>query len=375
MNNMLQNESGDRLVTARQRAREALSHREPDRVPVDFWSTAETDARLLEHMGLANREELLEAFAVDFRYIAGPEYTGPPVQIHDDGTRYDLWGVPRRQVGVKGDGWEQIYWEVVSYPLADCASVADVEAYDKWPSPDWFDYSVIREQCARCDDYCVVFEGDRLNRIAQLKPAMYLRGADQILVDMMVAPDLFDAIVGRISEFYLEYQRRILQAADGAIDLLMTGDDFGMQNGPIMAPEQWRARLKPGFAAFIELAHQYGVPVMHHTCGSVFELIPDFIDAGLDVLQSLQPEARDMDPARMKKLYGADLAFQGGISIQRTLPFGTPHEVREEARHLFEAMKPGGGFFAGTSHKIQADTPVENVVALIEAYREFGTYA
>ncbi len=362
-------------MTAKQRAKAALLHREPDRVPVDFWSTAETDARLLQHLGLADREVLLQAFAIDFRYIAGPEYAGPALPVQADGTRYDLWGVPRRQVGIKGDGWEQLYWEVVSYPLADCTSVADVEAYANWPSPDWFDYSVIQEQCARCGDYCVIFEGDRLNRIAQLKPAMYLRGADRILVDMVLAPELFDAIVGRINDFYLEYERRLLEAADGAIDLLMTGDDFGMQNGPIMAPQQWRARLKPGFAAFIELAHRYSVPVMHHTCGSVFALIPDFIDADLDVLQSLQPEARQMDPAHMKKLYGADLAFQGGISIQRTLPFGTPHEVRAEVRRLFEAMKPGGGFFAGTSHKIQADTPVENVVALIEAYRDFGTYA
>jgi len=362
-------------VTGKERVRQALLHREADRVPVDFWSTAQMDAKLIEHLGLSDRDELLAAFGVDLRYIAGPEYVGPALRVDDDGTSYDLWGVPRRQVAVTGEGWEQVYWEVVRCPLGACRTVADVDAYEHWPSPEWFDYSVISAQCAACGDLGTVFEGDRLNRIAQLKPAMYLRGADQILIDMLVAPEVFDAIVGHIREFYVEYERRILQAADGAIDLLMTGDDFGMQNGPIVSPEQWRRRLKPGFAAFIEEAHRQGVPVMHHTCGSVFALLPDFIDVGLDVLQSLQPEAADMEPVRLKKLYGAEIAFQGGISIQRTLPFGTPEEVGEEAERVLTAMKPEGGFIAGTSHKIQADTPVENVLALIAAYDESGVYA
>ncbi len=130
----------------------------------------------------------------------------------------------------------------------------------------------------------------------------------------------------------------------------------------------WRKWLKPGFAAFIKLAHHYDVPVMHHTCGAIVELIPDFIDAELDVLQSLQPAVRGMDHDRIKQEFGRDLAFQGGMSVQTALPRGTADEVRGQVKRLFETMKPDGGFIAGTSHKIQADTPVENVLALIEAY-------
>jgi len=343
-------------------------------VPVDFWSTQQTDARLLARLGLASRDELLAAFGVDLRYIAGPEYIGPPLRAEPNGTRYDLWGVPRKQVVVAQEDWQQYYWEVTRYPLADCESVADVEAYDRWPNADWFDYSVIPQQCQACGDACVVFEGDRLNRIAQLKPAMYLRGPDQILVDLLLSPDIFAAITTHLRHFYLEYERRILEAADGNIDLLMTGDDFGTQDGPIMSAEDWRRGLKPGFAAFIQLAHRYQVPVMHHTCGAITELIPDFIDCGLDVLQSLQPGVRAMDHRHIKQEFGRDLAFQGGIGIQQTLPFGTPQQVRQEVRRLFEIMKPGGGFIAGTSHKIQADTPVDNILALMDAYHEFGIY-
>jgi uroporphyrinogen decarboxylase len=359
-------------MTSRERVAQSLRHQPPDRVPVDFWSTREADQRLLAHLQLANREELLTAFGVDCRYIAGPKYTGPPLETDEAGNQRDLWGVSRRRLTLAGPDWQQSYWEVVESPLARCETSAEVAAYPGWPSPDWFDYSVVREQCLACGDACRVFEGDRLNRLAQLKPAMYLRGVEQILVDLRLAPDLFAAIVGRIREFCLEYQRRTLEAAEGELDLLMTGDDFGTQHGLFISVADWRSALRPGFEAFIALAHQHDVPVMHHTCGSIVELLPEFVDCGLDVLQGLQPGTQGMDLPRLKREYGRDLAFQGGIGIQHALPRGTPEEVREEARQVLETMSPGGGYLAATSHAIQADVPPENVLALVEAYREFG---
>lgn len=365
-------EPGQRNMTSRDRVAQSLRHQEPDRVPVDFWSTPEADRRLLARLGLRSREELLGTFGVDFRYIEGPRYIGPPLETDAAGNQRDLWGVRRRRVTLCGPGWEQSYWEVVESPLAPCRSTAEVAAYPGWPSPDWFDYTVVKDQCLAGGEACRVFEGDRLNRIAQLKPAMYLRGVEQILVDLLLAPDLFSAIVGRIRDFYLEYERRTLQAAEGNLDLLMTGDDFGTQRGLLMSVADWRRTLRPGLAGFIRTAHDFGVPVMHHSCGGIAELIPDFLACGLDVLQGLQPGTRGMDLARIKREYGQDLAFQGGIGVQHILPRGTPEQVREEVRRVLETMAPGGGYIAGTSHAIQADVPPENVLALVEAYRELG---
>ena len=360
------------MMTSRDRVARSLRYQEPDRVPVDFWSTPEADQRLLARLALTTREQLLTAFGVDFRYIEGPQYLGPPLETDASGNQRDLWGVLRRRVTLAGPGWQQSYWEVVESPLARCQSGAEVAAYAGWPSPDWFDYGVVREQCLACGEACRIFEGDRLNRIAQLKPAMYLRGMEQILVDLLLAPDIFAAIVGRVAEFCLEYERRTLEAAQGELDLLMTGDDFGTQHGLLMSVAAWRRTLRPGFEAFLRLARQHGVPVMHHTCGGIVELIPDFIDCGLAVLQGLQPGTRGMDLAGIKREYGRELAFQGGIGLQHTLPRGTPEQVRDEVRQVLETMKPGAGYFAGTSHAIQADVPPENVLALIEAYHEFG---
>lgn len=359
-------------MTSRERTKQALRHEWPDRVPVDFWSTREADERLEKRLGLRTREELLKALGVDVRYIAGPRYVGPELETDREGRQRDVWGVWRRRVTLRGAGWEQSYWEVVESPLARCESVAEIAAYPGWPSPDWFDYSVVAAQCRECGETFRVLEGDRLNRIAQLKPAMYLRGVEQILVDLLLSPEIFAAIVGRVAEFCLEYERRTLEAAEGELDLLMTGDDFGTQQGLMMSVADWRRTLRPGFGAFIEAAGKHGVPVMHHTCGGIAELIPEFIACGLRVLQGLQPGTRGMDLARIKREYGRDLAFQGGIGIQHALPHGTPEEVREEARAVLETMREGGGYIAGTSHAVQGDVPPENILALLEAYREFG---
>ncbi|UCF99512.1 MAG: hypothetical protein JSV89_08220 [Spirochaetaceae bacterium] len=252
----------------------------------------------------------------------------------------------------------------------------EILEYDRWPSAEWFDYSSIEEQCLRIRDAgrVVVFMGDRLNRIAQLKPACYLRGFEQIFIDMVENPDLARALFRKISEFYLEYGRRILAAAKGKIDILCTGDDFGSQNAPLISLSMWREFLKPGFEEFVKLGKDHGSFVMHHTCGAIAPLIPDMIECNLDILQSLQPEAMDMDPRFIKKEFGDKLCFQGGISIQKILPQGSPEDVRRHVEAVIEIMSPGGGYIACTSHNIQADTPVNNLLALFEAYRDYGLY-
>jgi uroporphyrinogen decarboxylase len=220
----------------------------------------------------------------------------------------------------------------------------------------------------------VVFMGDRLNRIAQLKPAMYLRGSERILLDLVEEPLIAEAILGRIRSFYLDYGRRILEAACGGIDILCTGDDFGAQGGLLLSPTMWDRFLREGFQAFIRLGGEFGVSVMHHSCGSVAGLIPRLIDCGLDILQSLQPEAAGMEPGRLKQEYGKRLCFQGGVSIQQVLPRGNDQEIRQHVAELFKAMAPGGGFIACTSHAIQVDTSVSAIEALFSAYQELGRY-
>jgi uroporphyrinogen decarboxylase len=216
--------------------------------------------------------------------------------------------------------------------------------------------------------------GDRLNRVAQLKPAMYLRGIENTFADLALHPEIVQAILDRIKAFYLAYLERILDAAGGKIDIVLTGDDFGSQQGLLISPDTWRTYIQPGFAAYVDLIKSYNATAMHHTCGSVVDLLPDLIACGLDVLQSIQPEADRMSLADLKARYGRELCFHGGISIQQTMPFGSPDDVRAAVREIAEIVKPDGGYIFGTAHNIQADTRIENVRALLNAYHAYGRY-
>ena len=136
----------------------------------------------------------------------------------------------------------------------------------------------------------------------------------------------------------------------------------------------WRRFFKEGFRQYVELAHSFGLKVMHHTCGSVRELIPDFLECGLDILQSLQPQAAGMDLEELKREFGRDLVLHGSIDLQGALVHGSPGEVRREVEHRMTVGKPGGAFIICSAHNIQPDVPTGNILALIDAYREFQGY-
>jgi uroporphyrinogen decarboxylase len=356
-------------MDSRERTFLALAHRAGDRIPIDFWASRSMKLKLERELGLSY-EQFLDRYDVDLRYIDGPEYTGPPL-----GENRDIWGVKRTAIAVDVPGGTESYSEVAESPLAAMESVEQIAAYAHWPSPDTFDYTVVEAQCdaIRSQGRVVVFMGDRLNRVAQLKPAMYLRGLEDIFIDVALRPEMARAILDRIKAFYLAYLERILEAARGKVDIVLTGDDFGSQKGLLTSPQAWRTFIRPGFAEYVDLIKSYGAVAMHHTCGSVVDILPDMIGCGLDVLQSIQPEAAHMSLTDLKARFGKDLCFHGGISIQRTMPFGTPDDIRREVRRIASAAKSGGYIF-GTAHNIQADTSVANVQALMEAYHEYGRY-
>ena len=358
----------------RQRVLAAVNHKETDRVPVDFWVVNEIRDRLIRFYKLPDEEALLKLIGVDMRVIRGPSYVGLEMHTHPDGTTEDLWGVGRRRVTF-GEGEKKgSYLELVFSPLASARDVKDIDTYRGWPSPEWWDYTKIAEECARHAGYAVIFSGDRLDRTAQLKTAMYLRGVEQIMVDLVENPAIVECMLEHINTYYLEYNRRVFEVAGGKIDIFMMGDDFGTQKGLMISPPMWQRYFEKGFRDFIALAHQYGIKVMHHTCGGVRPLINYFIDSGLDILQSLQPRATGMELTGLKRDFGDCLTLHGSVDIQKTLPFGTPDEVIGEVRQRLEVGKPGGGFIICTAHNIQVDVPLENVLALIAGYQIYSWY-
>ena len=371
--------AANETMTSRERAEKAIRHEEPDRIPIDIWVTPEIRRRMMDYWGFDEWEDCLQFLGVDFRYWRGSSYVGRRLRTLEDGSVEDLWGVHRRVVQYgEGEWYGGSYEQVTCSPLATARTVEDIRRYPHWPSADWWAYDGVPEQIKalreRAGDVFIWNGGDRLDRTAQLKPMMYLRGVEQAYTDLAMNPEIVEAIVGHIDEYFSEYNRRTFEASKGLIEGFFCGDDMGLQEGAMMSIEMYRRYFKDHFANTIALAHDYGLPVMYHTCGSVYQLIPEWIDVNLDILQSLQPQARDMDICGLKREFGHDLAFQGGGDIQQVLPRGSPTDVRNMVRRLAGCGAPGGGYVFGTAHNIQPDTPIENVVALFEAYHEFGRY-
>jgi uroporphyrinogen decarboxylase len=365
-------------MTGRERVLAAARHQPTDRIPIDYWADGEVTERLLSHFGLSDKEALLQRLGVDLRYVMGPSFRGQQMRVHEDGLVQDHWGVLRKPMTVEGTdrtgrAWRWTYQHVHASPLQTATTLRELEQYPHWPGAELWDYSGVAEECrsAGATGCAVVNGGDRLDRTAQLKPAMYLRGTEQFLSDLLLQPALAECILEHITDYYLAYNERVFQAAGGAIDIFFMGDDMGTQTGLWVSPKLYRKFFKERFRRFNDLAHRYGILTMYHTCGNVTKLIPDFIDCGLDILQSLQPAA--MDLSFLKKEYGRQLAFQGGVDIQQVMPNGTHEQVRQHVRERAELLGGDSGYIFCTAHNLLPDVPTENAVALFESYRELGT--
>ena len=352
-----------RPLTSRERVLAAIQHEETDRVPVDLWITRSSERRLAQHLGCAPGEELREALDIDLRTLF-PPYIGPPLEKTDT-READVWGVVRSQV----TAGRATYMEVSHTPLAHAASVDDLDDF-AWPRADWFDVEAFSAQIERDRGrHAIVVCDERTNRTTVLHQAIYLLGMEKMMMDLAVNEEFMAELFRRIADFYLAVNERIFEACKGQVDLLLIGDDLGTQSGLLISPDMIRRFILPHLARYADQCHAYGIKVLFHSCGSVRDMIGDLIDVGVDVLNPIQRHAAGMIPSEIKEEFGDRLAFHGGADIQHTLPEGSPDDVRTEVRDLIDTMGKGGGYILSSTHNIQDDVPIDNVLAM---YREAG---
>ncbi|MBM3497350.1 MAG: hypothetical protein FJX74_01645 [Armatimonadetes bacterium] len=351
----------DRVLTA-------FAHQEPDRVPLNYAGNPGINARLMAHFGLAESdwEGLLTALDVDFRGVGAP-YTGP--RLHEEvlDRRVDpLWGIHTRYIEHPSGG----YWDFCDFPLRE----ATEEEVATWPlpSPDDYDYSGVAEACKRQERFAIngsAGYGDIINGNGML------RGMEQTLIDLITDEPAGLLLADRRMAIQIEVTARILEAAQGGVDFLWLGEDLGTQIGPLISLETFRKHLRPRYQPYCDLARSHNLPVMMHTCGSSSWAYEDFIEMGIHVVDTLQPEAKDMSPAHLKQTFGGRLAFHGCISTAGPLAYGTVDDVTLTVRETLGTMMPGGGYCLAPTHQIQDNTPTENVLAMYAAARRYGRYA
>jgi len=364
-------------MTPKERVLRALNHEEPDRVPVNFTASPEIIGRLSAHFGISGEEgsglraggistplisipdhRLLDALGVDLRIVA-PLYIGPPVERAQDGSWTNLFGVRRVPVPCKGGA----YFTYAGEPLRR-AGAEEVDAFP-WPDPDWFDYSSVADQCRSYED-CAVVAGYPGN-VDFLNKAATLVGAEALFIGIAQADPALLRIFDHLSDFFYEYNRRTFDAGAGMIDIAFFGDDYGGQSGPLIGAHHYRSILRPRWERHFRLARDHGLRIMQHSCGSVGRLLPEMIEAGVEILDVVQPGLPGMDLADLKARFGEKLSFHGALDIQGALPGLEPDEIRAEVHRVIEVMARGGGFILAPTNKITPDTPIDNVLAAYEA--------
>ena len=355
-------------MTSKERVLATFAGHEADRVPINYSANPGIDQRLKKHFNLDtdDSEGLLRCLGVDFRGV-GASYVGP--KLHEDiperGVTVDNFGIHRRWVSHETGG----YWDYCDFPLRE----ADEEAVAEWPIPslDDFDYSGVAAECSRMEEFAINGSGgygDIINGNGML------RGMEQTLVDLITEDPAGMLLTDRRMEFQIEKCRRILEAARGKVDFIWLGEDLGTQIAPIISMDVFRKQIRPRYQKYCDLARAYDVFVMIHTCGSSSWAYEDFIEMGIHIVDTLQPEAADMSPEYLKETFGGRLAFHGCISTAGPVASGSVEETIEYCRHTLDVMMPGGGYCFAPTHALQDNSPTDNVVAMYEVAAEHGRF-
>ena len=350
-------------MTSKERVLTTFAHQEPDRVPINYLANPGIHKRLQEHFG---QKDIRPVLGVDFRMVRAP-YSGPRLHPELANRHVDPeWGKHTRWIEHESGG----YWDYCDFPLRD----ADEQTVEVWPmpSPDDYDNASVLESCKRNEQYAIHVGNPGLGDI--INNCGMLRTMEQVLVDLLTDNPAGLRLIDRRLDIQVEVTRRSLEAAEGMIDFLWLGEDLGTQQGPLISLELYRKHIRPRHQRLVDLAKAYNLPVMIHSCGSSSWAYEDFIEMGIGVIDTLQPEAKNMAPAYLKEHFGTRLAFHGCISTAGPVATGTVDETIHNVRETLEIMMPGGGYCLAPTHALQDNSPTENVVAMYEAARQYGRY-
>lgn len=351
-------------MTSRERVLASLAHREPDRVPIWFGLSPEFLAKAQRELGLPDAEAVRLRLHDDFRRVF-PRFAGP---AHLDAALLGTRGINRSVFGVDRRGYG--YGQPVRHPLQG-ASLDEIEAYP-WPDADWWDVSALRGDALSWNRAYAILGGDWSPLFHDV---IDLMGMENMMVLMYEQPEAVHAVIRHVSDYYVASSRRQFEAAGDAIDVFFIGNDLGSQTGPLMGEALFLAFFAPAFKRLADLGHAFDLPVMMHVCGAYAQLMPALIACGIDAVQSLQPVTKDMQPAILKRNFGDALCFSGCIDSVETLIRGTPETVRQATRDTLSVMMPGGGYILSPSHDyLLEETPLENVLAMVDAGLAYGVY-
>lgn len=354
-------------MTSRERIIKTFAYEKTDRVPINYFTNPAIHAKVSAALGFSdNYEGFLQAIGVDYRGTYA-EYKGPLIFKEIPGLNVDpVYGFYTRWIENEYGG----YNDFCNFPLinADDEKIANF----LFPSPDDFSYEAVETTTNYYKDYALYCGnagiGDIINSIGRIM------GMEDTLVGIYTENAAVLGLIDRKLTMELKIMERILEKAKGRIDFMWLGEDLGTQHSPMISLELYRKVFRPRHQRFVDLAKSYDIPVMIHTCGSSSWAYEDFIEMGINAVDTLQPEAANMSPEYLTEHFGKRLSFHGCISTAGVLAYGTEEETIAYCRHTLELMMKNGGYHFAPTHQIQDNTPVENVIAMYQAAHTYGQY-
>jgi len=384
-------------MDSRERVELALNHQEPDFVPCDLGATVMSSLNvhayrnLRRHLGFPQvevqvadviqqlvdvDEDVRDYFKVDVRGVRPqPSTATARIQISDEMPRYrsffDEWGIGWKMP--KDDG---LYYDVFHHPLRSAQTLSDIEKYP-WPDPiDPARFIGVRQRVRQAveDQRQAVIIGGLCAGFVEM--AGWMRGYEDYLIDFASNTAFLECFFDKILELKMAYWEKMLSEVGDLVTAVLESDDMGSQRDLLFSPRSYRQYVKPRHEKLYAFIKSHSrAKLFLHSCGAIRKILPDLIEAGVDILNPVQVNAAGMDSAELKREFGKDLSFWGGgVDTQHILGDGTVQEVKDEVRRRIEDLAPGGGFVFATVHAIQRDVPPENVVAVWDMLRQYGSY-
>ncbi|MAG00012.1 MAG: hypothetical protein CL388_02215 [Acidiferrobacteraceae bacterium] len=382
-------------MTSRDRVLTVLNHEEPDRVPIVIGVSNATGIKMQPYQGI---KRIAGINAPDKFLYQWPELGTAEVdeatmaRLHSDVRGVlDLEPVATRRrnqnraphddcIDSWGSGQVEVnpgYWFPGIHPLIDATTIEELENYPHWP--DMSDPSRVAHVADDARRLAVQNEYAIMATPWLLFPferAHAMQGMEAFLLNMAMYPDFARALLEKIAGYCKTLMGRFLDELGDNVDIIKIGDDLGTQESLMISPQMYRDLLMPIHADFIDfIKARTSAKIFFHSCGDVFPLIEDFIDIGVDILNPIQTSSGKMSNlAALKKRFGRNIVFCGGIDSHRVLPYGSVEEVRQEVRRVIDLLGPGGGTMIGAVHTVMNDVPPENILAMVDAVEEFGRY-
>lgn len=350
------------MITSKERVLAAVGHTVTDRTPITFDAEKEVYDILYRHLGLQTREELFDRLHVDTWMILPRNFIYPESE-DDREEKASIWGYKTRRAYYSGG----VYDELCMSPLAGKNDLSAIDEHP-WPETGTLGFSHFPGEAARHANRAVI----GVFTWGAYFIATFVRGIEDLFVDFSLRKEYAHHLIDTIADRSLMFLGEMLESYGDGIDIVYMADDYCSQLAPLFSPAMFREFVMPYLIRVVGKVHAHHKKFLLHVCGAVRPLLPMIIEAGVDMLEPIQTRAEGMDPAGLKRDFGRELCFYGGVDLQETLCKGTPGEVGREVRRMIDLLGRDGGYIIGPGHTyIQVDAPVENILAMYETAYEY----